>query len=434
MNFENISHFEPRGALRQSLFRVLVSSVFYNTLIRIFGLLAGLACARLLSLQDYASYMLILSVTASIENFIDAGPGVVLTRKMGSIGSNQKDAGRLLYTASIFKLRSLWIPGALAFAYLSFSMYKSNYRIEAIALSLFIALLSIIPLSQIRLFNIFCSGAGIAEPFNRLMAMMELFRFLLVLLVAWCFSELWMVLFIYTGLQFLSVRCLSTGLVNARIDTNSQVIDLKIWEEMRTVFRQLAHNKVYFMVHSQVVMGFLYIMGSGAAAAGLSVLSRVMFFLPVFSKVGKQTFVPRMASIKDEKAAVKYFYRISLLLTLVFLCISVLMPLLHFPLIMILGEKYDFIQPIDLLAMGVGASLSLIGRIMVDLTIARGWIWFQSRCSLLLYLGLTVFSYLIFDGSTLKGAIWITIIQALAVPLEALGNLWFKNKKYGVIV
>ncbi len=392
--------------------------------IKLIGILSGFLIIRLLSVEQYALYVLALSMLGALSVLGDSGISNAVKALGGRAGGDREILGNVLASATHERRRNALIASLPIFSLFLFLALRQDYLLATI-LPVFglVVTLFWLTLSTSLYQNILALTGSLSVLQGRTL-LTEIARLLLVPLSLIIFPAAAVILFLNlcTQLWLKHGLWIASGKV---VNLDASATAVTRIEIQNIVWRTLPLS-IFYVSSSQITLLLLSYFGQTSDIAGIGALGRFSQVFALALSIFTLTLIPRFACVpKGSKHLFKFQNRCVLLATAfgigVFTC-GVLFPYLF---LHILGPEYKNLK-VELNLSLLSGALSFLLGVCNGLAGARAWIPFPP-----ILISIAVLSQatclLVLDVSTIRGALWFSILSALPVTIFRVGYLHWSS-------
>ncbi|SEJ40955.1 lipopolysaccharide biosynthesis protein [Demequina mangrovi] len=371
--------------------------------IQAIGMVAGLLAARLLSVEGYAQYALLVATATAITVVGDSGIGSQVVAIGGRHMPDASRLGGLLHTARLY--RNV-IAGALSVAVgplLAWLLLQNGAGIAtSLALTtitigtVFITLNGSLYRALLQLMYEFgvMQRSGLASAVIRLIGVVALIPFAALSVFAPTVGN-----GVATGVQTIWLRFRTRRM----LDLGDRTISPGDTAEMKRAVRRLLPLNLVVVAQSQGASFLLGALGATTALAGVTAVSRYGLIFGLLSTIVGQVLSPAFARSKGSTAEIGRRYAMVLLGVFAGAsAIYLVAALARVPLLSLLGPQYSHLTA-EFLIVNAGSVLGALAAGAGTMNLSRGWTggsWIMAPATIVWFTA----GYLLLDLSTETGA------------------------------
>ncbi|WP_396186177.1 lipopolysaccharide biosynthesis protein [Flavobacterium sp.] len=379
------------------------------------GFVSGILVIRLLPTQEYALYTLANTMLGTMTLLSDAGISTGVMAQGGKVWQNRERLGVVMATG--LDLRRKFAMGSLILStpillYLLLHNGASWLMAIMIVLSLIPAfyaalsdsLLEIVP--RLHQSIVPLQKNQLVVSFGRLfLSAVSLFIF------PWTFVAI-----LASGIPRIYGNLQLQNISKDYIDGN-QNPDPVVREDILKVVKRILPGAIYYSFSGQITIWIVSVFGNITSIAQLGALGRVAVLFTLFSTIIGTLLVPRFARLENTKPLlIKKFTQILFITFLVMFLVAFVASIFSNQLLWILGNGYANLN-FELILNITISCLNVISGIAYSLYSSKGWIlpplYSISKTVLILVIG-----SLVFDLSTLQGALYLNLLFSITAVLS----------------
>lgn len=312
--------------------------------------LGGITVTRLLSLNEYALYTLVVSILNILIELTDAGTYIGVMRQGGKVWENPKKLGVILATGVELQKKVSYVSlpvGLAVLVYLLNKYYVSELMACITILGIVLALYSSLS------FLLF----GIPLKLNKDVKwlqynLIEFNTVRLILLIS--------VLFFYPSTAF-AIACVGVSqcwasirlhhLTKKYVDSTSKP-DKIVEKELFSAFKKIMPSSIYSCFSCHFPVWILSFFGSTTSVAQFGALSRLGVLFSVFFSIFSILIVPVFSKIAVERKAlfIKRFLQVQFGVFILVLFASLIAWQFPHEILWLLGKKYEGLENYVLIA------------------------------------------------------------------------------------
>ena len=358
---------------------ILAAYFSTQTVTQLAGIVAGLLLINFMPVQEYALYTLAMSVVAFFTFATDLGA----TSSLLYFSRESKQAGEPFepFVAALLSLRRAVFAGGtlavlVAFPFLAtrkgFGTPPALLAAVAIVLTVGFQITGSVRVLVLRLADRYGRSyrAELAAGVTRL-------GVVAVLITA-------SLLFAWTGVLGNALAAGSLALVaGSAVVSRAPAIGLAPYR--RKIVRYLLPtipSALYYSIQGPLVVWLAAAFGGTRNIAEVGALGRLGLIVGLFSGLGGVVFLPRLASVTDDRVYFRRFTQFCIVLTLVGIGFVALAASVPDVFLLLIGPRYRGLHA-ELVLVVTAAALTLVGGYLVAVNTARSWTRLQPFMTML---------------------------------------------------
>ncbi|KSA15213.1 lipopolysaccharide biosynthesis protein [Maribacter dokdonensis] len=436
MNFfkkisEIISKYIP-SPLRKAISQVLGAQF----LLQLMGLGISVLMVRVLPKSEYGIYTVLMAVLGMLS--VISGSGIMIGFKKigGQVWNQNKALADLIKTT--FSIRKYLILFAFlvvgTYAFLVFN--RQNVPFYDSLFFIVTLLFMVIPNASIGIYSEGLRLQKIYAPVQLQSLISQGIRIIGIFVLFFFWKEyltiksilIITVIGLWVSLIYLKKKQNASLLIsNSLIETPN--VNIEYRNTLIKFIKLNWHNSIFFAFKDQISIFIIGIYGSKASLADLGAITRYsMVFLVIVALITNilgPTF--GRCNKKQRLKQITLFTLISYLFFFVFVIIMVV--LFSDQLLWLLGSKYEGLNK-ELLLVFISSLLLLGVQIVSALNSSKGWIKYSPLLEIPLGIIGIITSIIVFDLSTVTGALYLSIVSMTIMLLMHIANFIFGYKHF----
>lgn len=387
------------------------------------ALVTGILIIRMLPTREYAFYTLANTMLGTMTVLADGGISAGVMAQGGKVWGHKEKLGQVIATGLDLRKKFAVLSLMVALPVLVYLLWHQH----ASWLIILLIVLTIIPsffsaLSD-SLLEIVPKLHQAIKPLQFNQVTVGIFRLLL--------SSLSILIFPFTFVALLANGIpriygnLKLRKIAFKYADKDQKPDPVVRQEILKTVKRIMPGSIYYCVSGQITIWLISFFGSTEAIAKLGALGRFSMLLTVFTVLFSTLITPRFARLPDNKSfLLKKFIIIQVGMVLLCTVICAVVYLFPQPALWLLGNKFQGLE-VELSISIIASCLSLMSGIFFGLLSSRGWPTHPA----VLIPGNIIFviaGALLFNVSTLQGALWFNVFINLFPVLIHSFNFYYK--------
>ena len=401
-----------------------------QVLFQVLGFGASILIIRNTSPQDYGLYTLILSIQMLIAAISASGIMAGYQKIGAQVWKDEGSLGDLYHTATVIRRNIFLLAIVVSSVYGAFTFTKAGYSLSNTAIYILVAVALAYPSVHLAFLQYILLLKQRIVQHQQVTVLDRLVKVLMVavlLFVVGIKLNIALLLICTIVPAYLSLFSARHSLADIR--GASKTVNPEYHQTMMEYIRKNWHNSVFYAFKGQISILILATLASMEEVAGLGALSRFGVVLAMLATVFTSTFGIEFAK-EENKHRAKRSYIIYLTIATVVAVVSVTAASFITPLLLsILGPEYAGLG-FELIMVLIGGFVSVLVTMSHAMNISKGWIHYSPFLEIpLTVIGLVV-SIIVFDLSTLGGAIKLGILSSLTLLLLTLLNAYHGFKHW----
>lgn len=384
------------------------------------GFLCGIVIVRWLAPNEYALYTLALTMTSALNVLAEGGIASGLMAEGGRVWQSRTGLGSVLATGLALRRQfALW-AGVICAPALAFLMRSHGVSWGTIAimlaallanswLTMLNTLYGIAPALHQRIFAI--QNIGLIQGGIRLAVLGAILYFWPLAGLAICATIpplFW---------SLTRLRHISQGFADFHAPA-----DERVRRSVLAVVKRVLPGSIYLCVSNQIGIWFVSLLGSTHTLAQIGALGRLGQIFAFLPPVAGALFVPRFARLPAESRIVLVRYlQVMALMAFIGCTATGIIILFPKPVLAIIGSHYADLQH-ELILQMICSMLWFLAGIAYNLGCSRG-IVVKPFLSIGVQVVCQIALVTILDVSSLRGALWLSIIMGIVQLVIYAGNV-----------
>ena len=384
-----------------------------QSIVQAAGLVCGILVIRLLSLQEYAWYILANTMLGTMGVLADAGISTGVMALGGKVWEDKEKLGAVLVTGLFLRRKFAVASCLVALPILMYLLYHHGAKwltillitasvIPSFSAALSDSLLEIVPKLKQEI-SALQKNQMIVSIGRLLLSAVTLFifPFTVIAILAAGFPR------IYGNIKLAKIV---DGFVNKK-----QKPDPLIEKKILRFVGKILPGSIYYCLAGQITIWLISFFGNTASIAKVGALGRLAMLLSFFSVLFNTLIIPRFARLPQNKdLLLKRFFQIILLLTFFGVVIIGSSYIFSTEALWVLGNGYSNLKTEFVLSI-IGSFFGLFAGILFAINTARGWM-IHPLFSIPINLIIIVTCIMFLDISSIKGLfIFNIIVMALDI-------------------
>ncbi|NDW18235.1 hypothetical protein D0T53_04785 [Dysgonomonas sp. 216] len=408
----------------------LVSQAFLGQVIfQLLGFAITLIIVRNLTKEDYAVYILLMSIQGMLLSLSGAGIMAGFQKIGGRVWNNDEELSSLLKTAHTIRVKLLIVALLVVWIYGVFVCQRQN--IPLVKIVIFLCLITIIVLPDIKmafLKTVFLLKKNVwtVQLIDIINQSLRFFPILFLAII--CKKiDIYVLLFITIIAAYVSFFW---GMNKARAVFNiNPVINVGYKKEMSYYIRTNWHNSLFYAFKGQISIFLIAIFGSSSGMADLGALTRISMCILILSTLISNVFVPIFNKEQNKKQMIRIYVVYVIIWLFICLLSLILISLFGDYVLKLLGTEYLGLNK-ALFLVSIVALLNVGLSLVHGLNITKGWIKLNIYFSVPLDVLSLILGLVLFDFTQIDGVLYMSILTASCGVLLAVLNSYIGFKKY----
>lgn len=353
-------------------FKLFSSTFTFQGLIQLIGMLIGFYIVRQLSVQEYAYYTIANTVLGMMAVISNCGITISMYSQGAKVWQNKKELGSLLVGCIKFRHKIALLSFLICTPILVLMLKEQGANF----LTIIIIILTIIPafLATLTdsLYEIVPKLHQELLPLQKNQFYVSVLRFLLTGILLILFPFTWIAL-LANGLPRIYGNFKLKRIVKKNADLSQ--LENKIYDnETYRIVKRFAPGAIYYAFSGQIVIFILSFAANFHDTAAWGALGRYAIIFTIFFTAIEMILIPRYAKKNNDKKTLVLFST-KIFFIVAFLGGIVVIPFYIFTdfFLLILGVDYIGYKN-ELILVILNSYLVLLSGIVLNFSIARGWI------------------------------------------------------------
>lgn len=394
-------------------------------LVQLTGLLTGILIIRMLPTKEYAFYTLANTMLSTMTVLADGGISAGAMAQGGKVWKDRQQLGLVLATGLDLRKKFAIFSLLVAVPILVYLLWHQGASLWVIVLVVATLIPSFYAALSDSLLEIVPKLHQDIKPLQMNQVMVNIFR-LLLSASAVLFPFTFIVL-LANGIPRMYGNFKLRKIVEKFAEPELQP-DPVYRDNILQVVKRMMPGSIYYCISGQMTIWLLSIFGSTDSIAKIGALGRISMLLTIFTVLFGTLITPRFARLAEDKAVLlKRFVTIQVGMVILCTAICTLIYFVPQPALWLLGDKFQGLE-MELTLSILASCLALMSGLFFSLSSSRGW----PTHPVVLIVGNIIFvvtGALLFDVSSLRGALWFNIfINLYPVVIHSL-NFYYKTLK-----
>lgn len=394
----NTTHLKPIAQVASS-----------QMLLQGFGFLISILLIRVLPKEEYALYTIYISIQGILALMSDSGLNIGFKAIGGRIWESDSRISSLIKTASSLRLKVILLALIISIAYSCFILIKQDFSLLNIILFALTMIGIIIPEVKMS----FISQALLLKkeilPVQVATIIAQGLRLVLIgglLLINKGFINIYVVL----GITTLSVWASYNYILfkSKHLNNKDSEISVNYRKILLNYLKLNWHTSAFYAFNGQISIFLIGVLGSTNSLADMGALTRFSMIFVIFNALVSNLLSPAFGRENKKQKLFKIF--IQTVFTLLVMSALMLLVVYFFPepFLWILGPHYQNLG-YELFLVFISSLIGLLAGTIFSLNAAKGWIKYTPIWEIPINIGTLIIGLYIFDVSTLKGVLWLSI-------------------------
>lgn len=404
INKTNRSRFVEFGKFAGITF---VSQLFVQAV----ALVSGFIIIRKVSTQEYALYTIANTMLGTMTLLADGGIVSGVTSQAGRVWNDRAKLGQVMVTGFALRQKFAFVSLIIAVPALIYLLISNG----ATWLSTILIVVCLIPAFLAALsdsiLEIPLKLSQKVVPLQKNQIQVNLFRIVFLVSTIY-FFPLAFIAILTAGIPRIWGNFRLRKII-ANFADRKQPTDVEIKKKILGVVRRVMPGTIYYCLSGQITIWLMSLLGNTRSIAEVGALGRLAMAVSLITVLYQMLVIPRFVRLPEKRGLLlKRFFQINLTIAAIISLILLLVWLFPHTILLLLGKNYYGLE-YELFLNILATCLSLVGTISFFLSTNRGW-----TINPILSIGISVISLiigiLIFDVSTLKGVLYLSIFTAVA--------------------
>ncbi len=379
------------------------------------GFVCGILVIRLLPTQEYALYTLANTMLGTMTVLSDAGISTGVMAQGGKVWQNREKLGVVMATG--LDLRRKFAIGSLILStpillYLLVHNGASWLMAIMIVLSLIPAFYAALSDSLLEIVP------GLHQsilPLQKNQVVVSLGRLLLSAVSLFIFPWTFVAILangiprIYGNIQ---LKKISKDFID-----NDQNPDPVVREDILKVVKRILPGAIFYSFSGQITIWIVSVFGNITSIAQLGALGRIAVLLNIISVLIGTLLIPRFSRLENNSLILlKRYSQVILMCTILMILFAAGVYIFSDKILWILGNNYSSLN-FELFLVMISSCLNLIAGVAYSLYSSKGWI-LPPLYSISKTVVVLIVASLVFDLSTLSGALYLNILFSITAVLS----------------
>jgi O-antigen/teichoic acid export membrane protein len=352
-------------------FKIISGYVINQGVVQLLTAIAGLLAVRFLSKTELAYFTIASSIQTALLISSDLGVTTAVQAMGGRNWNNNTRLNEIISTAYSLRKYLVIASTVLIFPLSVWLLYKNGAPASYIVIILSILFVDWVIKVRSSFLGLYFRIISRLKDIKELDLFQNILRTSLI------------VLFIF--LWFNSISILLAGLITTvyvyfstvrrtknEIHLSDEQINVGDRKEILQIIKSQTPYFLFYVVQGQITIWLVSLFGNVDKMADLGAITRLAMILSVVSNVYSVIIGPAFSRCKDKTKALHIFGQsiaVYIFIALFFILITALFPQY---LLMIVGDKYNYLQR-ELLLMVCATMLSSLTGVVIALNNAKGW-------------------------------------------------------------